>query len=113
MPIHRQPKTEKFAMILNAVFEDPNLSWEAKGVKGYLLTKPDDWQVRVRDVIRHGPAGVDKVRRILKELGISGHVIREKYRRPDGRFAWRTVVFEVPRKAPGTPPASQAPVQPD
>lgn len=103
MPIHRVPKTKGFAQILNAFFEDPRISWEAKGVGGYLLTKPDTWEPRNRDVIRHGPAGEAKVRRIFKELERNGYQFREKIRLPNGRFAWHTHMFEVPGLIPPRP----------
>ncbi len=96
MPIHRVPKTKGFAQILNAFFEDPRISWEAKGVGGYLFTKPDTWEPRNRDVIRHGPARDAKVRRIFKELQRYGYMRRQKIRLPNGRLEWRTYMFEVP-----------------
>ncbi len=104
MPVLRRTKTRKYAMIENAVFEDASLSWEARGVLGYLLTKPDHWQVRLHDLIRHGPAGEDKMRRILKDLERAGYLLRERGRLEDGRFAWFTYVIEEPGSLMGESP---------
>jgi len=100
MPIYRVRKTAKFAMIANEVFEDPNLSWEAKGLLGYLLTKPDDWIVRLHDLVSNGPAGTHKVGRILRELERSGRMKRERRARPDGTFEWEISVYEHPSLNP-------------
>ncbi len=96
MPIYRLPKTEKFAMIQNTVFEAPDLSWEAKGVHGYILTKPEDWVVRLYDLVRNGTAGTHKIGRILRELERSGRLKRERKMRPDGTFEWEISVYEDP-----------------
>jgi len=97
--IVRAPKLEKYFKVLNAVFGDERLSWEARGLLGYLLSKPDDWQVRLHDLLRRGPAGQDKLRRMLRELESTGHLRRERFRRIDGTFSWSLTVFEDPSLA--------------
>lgn len=96
MPIHRLPKTGKYLAVENALFEDKELSWEARGVQGYLLSKPDNWQVPVYDLVRHGPAGEHKISRILRELQAAGYISRRRITRPDGTFEWETEVYETP-----------------
>lgn len=100
MPIHRIPKIGNFVQIQNEFLGDPRLSWEARGVGGYLLSKPDDWEPRMHDLLNHGPAGEAKMRRILKELEHYGYMRRERIRLVDGCFTWTTHIFE----RPGTPP---------
>ncbi len=100
MPIYRLRKTENFAVLANSVFEDPNLSWEARGVHGYLLTKPDNWIVRVHDLAMNGPAGTHKIGRILRELERSGRLKRARITRPDGTFEWEICVYEDPSLNP-------------
>jgi hypothetical protein len=93
--IFRIPKVGNFTMIDNALLQDARLSWEARGLHAYLLSKPDTWDVRMRDLVQNGPAGMQKLRRMLKELVRAGYMIRERVKLPDGTFAWRTVYFDV------------------
>jgi len=97
--IVRVHKTGKFVMVDNAVFEDERLSWEARGLLGYLLSKPDNWQVRLFDLVRRGPAGEHKIRRMLRELEQYGYLRRERFRRVDGTFGWSCTIFEDPNLA--------------
>jgi len=80
----------------NAVFSDERLSWEARGLMGYLLSKPDDWDVRLHDLTSRGPAGEFKIRRMLAELRTAGYIRRERISGPDGTFSWITTVYESP-----------------
>ena len=80
----------------NVVFGDVRLSWEARGLMGYLLSKSDDWQVRLYDLLRRGPAGEHKLRRMLRELETVGYLRRERFRRDDGTFSWTFTIFEDP-----------------
>lgn len=52
--------------------QNKDLSWEARGVLWYLLSKPDDWKIQIAD-LRQG-CGRDKVYGILKELKDSGYL---------------------------------------
>ena len=61
---------------------------------GYLLSKPDDWRVRLFDLVRRGPAGPHKIQRILRELEEAGYLILRRIRRPDGTVDWLTTVVE-------------------
>ncbi len=96
MPIYRLAKTERFLVVDNALFEDARLSWEARGVMGYLLSKPDNWQARVYDLMAHGPAGSHKIGRILNELERAGYLRRERVVLADGTFDWVTSIYEAP-----------------
>jgi hypothetical protein len=97
--IYRLEKTEHYVRIANSVFEDRRLSWGARGLLGYLLSKPDDWQVRLYDLIAQGPAGVHKIRRMLRELEATGYLYRKRLRRKDGTFGWIVIVLEHPSLA--------------
>lgn len=108
MPIHRLPKTGNFTQIQNEALEDPRLSWEAKGLHHYLLSKPDDWDPRLHDVLNHGPAGEAKIRRMHGELRRYGYERRQRIRLPDGRFTWITHIFEWSTTSPPPSPHSKA-----
>jgi hypothetical protein len=67
----------------NAIFLDDRLSVEAKGVLGYLLSRPHSWQVRLDHVGRTLRIGRKKLQRIFRELIGAGYVTREQARTAD------------------------------
>jgi hypothetical protein len=72
------------------------LSWEARGVLAYLLTRPDGWDVHFWDLVNKGNAGRDKMRGLLVELTVAGHLKRRRIRTSAGRFKYITSVYELP-----------------
>jgi hypothetical protein len=93
----RKDRDNPYAQIRRATLEDEPLSWEARGVLGYLLCKPDDWQLRVNDLINRGPGGRERMYRILKELEINGYIRRVCEQGANGKFVWFTEVYEAPQ----------------
>ena len=45
--IIRAPRRHRFVTIDQSAVEDSRLSWAARGLLGYLLSRPDDWKVLV------------------------------------------------------------------
>jgi len=118
--IHRTPKDREhpFVQIDNRAVEDAELSWRARGILAYLLSKPDDWQIRVGDLVRHGVDGEQSARSGLRELATRGYLRRRRLRDPDtGRYArYVYTIQEVPDLA-DTPITKQThpakPAKPD
>ena len=96
MGIIRIDKTDKFTTVSNQPFNDLSLSWEARGVLAYLLTKPNGWVCRNYDIINNGPAGGDKIERILDELQEHGYLTRTRLHKDDGSFDWDSTIHEDP-----------------
>ncbi len=83
---------------INTTFaQDARLTWGARGLMVYLLSKPDDWSVKTYDLIRQSPAGRDAVLRILKELEIFGYLKRRRENTAGGKFVWTSYVYEIPQ----------------
>jgi hypothetical protein len=96
----RVKKDARYFSASNEPFNDKRLSWEARGLMGYLLSKPDNWEVRSADLEEQGPAGSRKVKRMLAELRICGYMNRIRTKMPDGKFVWTTEVYESPSQNP-------------
>jgi len=78
-------------------FKDPRLSFKAKGILGYLLTKPDNWVVRISDLMNHAKDGRDSVYAGLKELHEHNYYHKVQARDAKGRLShWECFVCEVP-----------------
>ncbi|MCI0729657.1 MAG: helix-turn-helix domain-containing protein [Chloroflexi bacterium] len=98
--IIRVKKDGRYFVASAEPFNDERLSWEARGVMAYLLSKPDGWECRNEDLQLRGPAGRDKVARIVNELKQTGYIRRYQRRNDDGRFTTVTEVYESPRLNP-------------
>lgn len=98
--IIRTPKNSDrpFFSTARVTAQDSKLSFEARGVLWYLLSKPDDWIVQVSDVMREGGLGRDKAKRLLKELRDAGYIETETVHNKEGRFAGKIDrIYEVSR----------------
>jgi hypothetical protein len=90
-------KEKPFVMIERIIFEDDGLSWRAKGLLGYLLSRPDNWSVCVADLCNRSTDGRDSCYAALKELGEAGYISKESKKAEAGRFAgYDYLVHESP-----------------
>lgn len=94
-------RSSPYATIDKRFLSDPRLSWKAKGLLTYLLSKPDDWKVIISDLVRQSTCKEAAVRSGLKELGRFGYLLRVRVAdRRSGRFkTWEMTVFETPELA--------------
>ena len=84
--IIRSNLQENFAVLPNEMINDEKLTSDALAVLVYLLSKPNDWQVRPTNLRNRFGWGKDKVYRILANLEQLGYMRRESARN-DGQFA--------------------------
>ena len=83
MSIIRAKREHNYTVISNKVYDKNQLSWQAMGMLGYLLTKPDDWSVIVSELVNvtketAKPTGKEGVYNILKELRDKGFIVVQK-----------------------------------
>ena len=87
MAIIRQKRKERFSIIDNRVIEDKRLSWGARGLLEYMLSKPDDWKFYMSELISHSDKdGRDKTYGYMDELKKYGYVTRKQKRNSNGKF---------------------------
>lgn len=96
--IVRVNKRENSYTIIDSFFlSDERLSWKAKGLLAYLLSKPDDWRVYVSDLVKQSRDGRDSVYSTLRELEAAGYIERRRIKDEKGRITgMETVVYERP-----------------
>ena len=104
MAIIRQKRKKRFSIIDNRVIEDKRLTWGARGLLEYMLSKPDDWKFYMSELITHSDNdGRDKTYGYLKELKKYGYVIRKQGRNSKGKFeAQDLIVTDTPALPPHT-----------
>ncbi|WP_058639029.1 hypothetical protein [Pseudomonas parafulva] len=102
MSIVRLPRRDRYAIISSSCIEDKRLSWEARGMLIYLLSKKDNWEVKITDLKNQTKdclgvrSGRDKVYKLIKELRCAGYLWRD-YSRCGGVFTGvEYVVSEEP-----------------
>jgi len=84
--IIRAPRRDRFVIMDQRAVEDGRLSWAARGLLGYLLSRPDDWKVLVNDLRKRGDLGRDGIYRLLKELRTVGYARYMRLRDRHGRI---------------------------
>lgn len=93
----RHDSENPYYVASRATAQNVNLSYEALGLLTYLLSKPDDWEVQIDDLIRPD-CGRDKVYRIVAELKAAGYMTREKKRNAKGQWEWEPYrLYEQPQ----------------
>lgn len=96
MNITRAPRRRGFVIIPNRAVEDTRLSYRARGVLAYLLSRPDGWQTDSDRLAEQAPEGRDAVRTALRELEGAGYLRRTKRQGDGGRWITETVVTDDP-----------------
>ena len=86
-----------FVMIDKELLELPALSWKAKGLLAYLLSRPDDWEVWLNDLVKRSIDGEHATKSGLRELERTGYLTRHRQRGKNGQFAgYLILVHEIP-----------------
>ena len=79
MAIIRTKREHNYTIVSNKVYDKNQLSWQAMGLLGYLLTKPDNWKVMVAELVNvtkdtKKPTGSNGIYNIINELKEKGFI---------------------------------------
>jgi hypothetical protein len=94
--IIRQKRTRNYTIIPNDMLNNEALSFKAKGILTYLLSKPDNWNVYMGQLAKASKDGYEAVCSGVTELMESGYV----FRRPiggDNPGGWEYFVYDEPQ----------------
>jgi len=86
-------KDNPYAMVDMRPILNSSLSWKAKGILVYLLSRPDGWEVNLVDLENRSTDGLAAVKSGVKELKDAGHLKHAGIRKASGQFD--TVIWEV------------------
>ena len=96
--IIRTPNRLRYATIDKTGLEDVRLSFKARGLLAFLLSKPDNWEVYTAYLVKSGPDGRASVLSGLRELEEAGYIRRMRGRDAGGQWDGTDVhVFETPQ----------------
>lgn len=94
--IIRVKKNTNFVVMDKTALNDKRLSWKAKGIMAFMLSKPDDWVFYLDELSTNATDGKSSFRSGFNELKKHGYVQRIQRRDENGKFDWETIVNEVP-----------------
>ena len=83
-------KRENFTTIHNSLISDTEISYKAKGILIYMLSKPDGWNYNAKEIAKNSKDGIEAVYSGLKELVNAKYVSRKRFQ--DGTLCY--YVFE-------------------
>lgn len=92
MSVFRIKKTENFVVIHKGALEDPNLSFKAKGLWAYCMSRPNDWTFKIKHLSTVSKEGKEAITTAIHELEEAGY-IKKVQKTINGRF--QPVDYEV------------------
>ena len=110
--IIRHKHRGRFTVVPNAIFNDDRLSLGAKGLLGYLLSRPGNWQVRHDHLQRKLGIGRKLLTGLLVELEKAGYLEREEQQGRDeyNRFMpYNYIVRDIPEPLSAGAPTAPRP----
>lgn len=87
----------KFAIVTRSLAQDKRLSFEARGLLLYVLSKPEGWEAKDSDLMKQGGIKKYAYASILKELKTVGYALRRETRKKGGEFAYSLEIYEEPQ----------------
>lgn len=90
-----------FVTMDKSFLEDERLSYKAKGILAYLLSKPNNWKVIVGNLVNNSADGKAAVYAGLKELKENGYYEKIPIRNEQGTriLRWESTIYENPSLA--------------
>ena len=92
-----RPKKRKnpYVMLDKECLNNKSLSFRAKGLHAYLISKPDNWVVMMTELVSSAVEGRDAIRKAFKELEDTGYIVREPKRGSNGKLkGTATIIHE-------------------
>lgn len=97
--IIRRRHTRNFTTISNTLFDDERLAADEVGVLAYLLSRPDNWEIRRPALARRWGIGPVSIKRIVRAWMAAGWCTATKVRLPNGTFCILYDISDLPGEA--------------
>jgi len=104
-------KDNPYVILKKTALEDKNLSWAAKGLWAYLMSRPDDWTISIphlSKIYEEYGGGETAIYNFLNELIKNGYCSRKQDKGEKGQFGKYEYViteFKIISPQPGSPDA--------
>lgn len=91
-------KDHPYVMLNKSFLEDPHLSFRAKGLLAFCMSKYDDWEFTISHLATVSTEGREAVSAGIKELIKQGYCVRKQLRDSNGKFGKSDyVMYESPQ----------------
>jgi len=99
--IVRGPRPQhSFTVIQNSIIDDSTLTWKARGLLIFILSKPDHWRTNMKHLAAQSSDGYFSVQSGMAELEERGYIRRVKAQDKSGRWSTTTIVHDHPVDKP-------------
>lgn len=98
MEVIRVIKNKNYTTISNGVFKNKGISLKAKGLMGYLLSLPSDWDLSINGIVACSKEGRRAIGNIINELIDAGYIERNQVRKNGKFIGYDYFVFEQPKR---------------
>ena len=98
MEVIRVIKNKNYTTISNGVFKNKGISLKAKGLMGYLLSLPSDWNLSINGIVSCSKEGRRAIGNIINELIDAGYIERNQVRKNGKFIGYDYFVFEQPKR---------------
>ncbi len=99
--LHTLERKKHFKLLSLESLQDTRLSWKAKAIHLYLMSRPEGWDVIHADLIARSIEGREAVNNGIKELKRLGYLNIESERDEQGTIKhWTWYATESPKDAP-------------
>lgn len=92
--VHSRPNP--YTAVPNGLISDSRLTWKAKAIFAYLLSRPTGWRLHLSDIVSRARDGRDAVLAGMAELEDTGYIRRRQGRDAAGRMGTVTVELIIP-----------------
>lgn len=91
-----QRKVRDFFVAKNEIMNNPELSFKAKGLWAYAMSRPDDWQFSIEHLVTVSKESRTAIYSAIKELIESGYCIKDQKKTSEGKWgSMDYVIFET------------------
>ena len=95
--IFKTERNKNYKTISLNIYDDNRLSWKAKGLHTYLISRPDDWQIYRQDLLNKATDGSTSLNSAVRELIDYNYMELETGKTEKNRFYSHYIVYEVPK----------------
>lgn len=95
----RTVKNKDYSIVHNGFINNKNLSFKAKGLLLYFLSKPDKWEFYIKEIAKNSKDGVESISSGIKELEDNGYIHKNFKRNKAGKLSggYDFTVYEEPQ----------------
>ncbi len=86
----KHDKDLTYTKISNSMLKDSDLDLQAKGLLCFLLSKPDDWNIRPPQLAKELKESPRTIYRVIRRLISSGYIQRELISRQGEKGRWES-----------------------